>query len=63
MDDQAKDTNDEHTLHKLDQIIQKKKEEIAGLQKLLGSIEGANTGKPESEMQPKETDDNEKENQ
>jgi hypothetical protein len=63
MDDQAKDTNDELTLHKLDQIIQKKKEEIAGLQKLLGSIEGANAAIPETEKQQQESTDNEKENQ
>ncbi|MBK6485105.1 MAG: hypothetical protein IPG01_18730 [Chitinophagaceae bacterium] len=63
MDDQVKDTNDDLTLHKLDQMIQKKKEEIAGLQKLLGSIEGANAAIPETEKQEQESGDNEKENQ
>lgn len=63
MDDQVKDANDELTIHKLDQIIQKKKEEIAGLQKLLGSIEGANATIPETEKEQQESGDNEKENQ
>jgi|KBSSwiStaDraftv2_1062776.scaffolds.fasta_scaffold911909_2 restriction endonuclease S subunit len=57
MNDQPTRSDDEKTIDKLDELIQKKKEEIAGLQRLLQSIE--NPLLPETDPL---LDSNEKEN-
>jgi hypothetical protein len=58
MNNQQSDLNDEEPMKELDEIIRKKKEEIAGLQRLLRSIENPTVSDSDQPISPEEKRNN-----